>query len=127
MIGESLKKRTYTFDYNTLSSEIIVPFEDSGFYIGEPVEIILKVGKGTPVLTVPLSSVIEIATKPHLVILKEAEMFEIIPVVTGLNDGLEIEILKGIKATDKVVSKGAFEIYAASKTESMDAHAGHNH
>jgi biotin carboxyl carrier protein len=122
-----IKNRTYTFDYTTKSSEIVFPFESSGFYIGENVEIILRTGKGVPSLTVTSSSVIEIATRPHLVIMKETEIFEIIQVDAGADDGLKVEILKGLKETDRVVSKGAFEIYAASRTESMDAHAGHNH
>ena len=126
---KTLKMRKTVFDYNSLSSKLQIPFESSNFSVGEPVELELETEMKSEKLelTVPRSSVIEIGTKPYLVVFKKDEFFKITPVTVGSYDQKKINILKGIKAKDMIVTKGAYEIYASSQTESMNEHEGHNH
>lgn len=125
-LDKKQKKRRFSFDYRTLSSEIAVPVNDRDFSVGEPVELELVFKKEATNLTVPKSALIEVETHPYIVVLKEKDMFEIVPVTTGSADE-RVVILKGLKEADRIVVKGGYEIYASGETETMDEHAGHNH
>ena len=55
------------------------------------------------------------------------ELFEKREVKVGATDGLRTEILSGISATDRVVTKGAILVKLAQASGALDPHAGHVH
>ena len=44
----------------------------------------------------------------------------------GINDGIDIEVISGIKENERVVSKGAYQIKLATMSGEMPSH-GHAH
>ena len=47
-------------------------------------------------------------------------------VTLGANDGKEVQILTGLKAGDRVVTKGAYQVKLASASNAIPAHS-HEH
>ena len=55
------------------------------------------------------------------------ESFEKRLVTLGSTDGCYTEILSGVKAGERVVTRGASMVRLAQGTASLDPHAGHVH
>jgi multidrug efflux pump subunit AcrA (membrane-fusion protein) len=95
---------------------------DGRLLIGELVE--LTVGLGEPVerLTVPLSAVVEVNTRPQAFVQLTGESFEQRRLELGVSDGERVEVLSGLSADDLVVTQGGFEVYVASIAGSVESH-----
>ena len=55
------------------------------------------------------------------------ESFEKREVKIGATDGINIQILSGLYAGERIVTKGSMQIKLASLSNGMDSQAGHNH
>ena len=55
------------------------------------------------------------------------DSFEKRLITKGVTDGYNTQILKGVEAGDKVVSKGAINVKLAQGSAALDPHAGHVH
>ena len=77
-------------------------------------------------VVVPRAAVILVAGE-KVVFVPEGKGFKAEPVTTGRTSNGYIEVLSGLKAGEKFVTDGAFELKAVMITSGMDPHAGHGH
>ncbi len=91
------------------------------------VEVYLKVRTTEKTLTIPTSSLLEAQDNFSVIVQLTPELFEYRSVETGASDGISTEIVKGIKAGERLVSKGAILMKLAQSTGTLDAHSGHVH
>lgn len=98
-----------------------------GFVSGGFVEIYLMSLTNSQALTVPNTALLEEQGVYFVYVQVNPELFEKREVKIGGTDGLRTEILKGISAKDRIVTKGAMMIKLAQATGTLDAHSGHNH
>lgn len=78
-------------------------------------------------LTIPNSAILEEMGSYVVFVQKSAETFEKQVIEKGTTDGKVTQVLKGLKAGDKVIAKGGLQIKLASMNNVADPHAGHNH
>ena len=78
-------------------------------------------------LTLPNSAIIEEQGNYFLFVQVTPELFEKREIKTGATDGIKTEIVQGITADERVVTKGAILIRLAQATGALDAHSGHVH
>lgn len=97
------------------------------FVAGSFVEIFLKTITNNHALTVPLSAILEEQGHFFVWVQITPELFEKRLVSTGNTDGISIEVLSGIGATDRIVTRGAMLVKLAQATGTLDAHSGHVH
>jgi cobalt-zinc-cadmium efflux system membrane fusion protein len=72
-------------------------------------------------------SAIQVLDGKSVVFAPKDNGFEILPVKTGREDDLSVEIVSGLKPGQRYVSNGAFALKAIKLTTGMDSHAGHGH
>ena len=53
--------------------------------------------------------------------------FEKREVVLGATDGVQVQVLKGLHAGERVVTKGAVSLKLSQGAAALDPHAGHVH
>src|SRR4030095_11194573 len=75
---------------------------------------------------VPVVAVVDDAGRPIVFVQREGETFERRAVTLGPRRGAVVQILEGVKAGDRVVTKGAYLVRLASLSTSVPAH-GHVH
>jgi RND family efflux transporter MFP subunit len=96
------------------------------FIPGSLVEIYIKTQSDRTATTLPNTSITEEQGIYFVYIQQAPESFEKREVRTGATDGIKTEILSGLSAHEKVVSKGALSVKAA-QSAGMDTEAGHAH
>jgi len=100
---------------------------DGSFVAGEVVGLYLKAMGSDPKLTVPNSALLEEQGTFFVWVQITPELFEKRGITTGATDGMETEVLQGLTAEDRIVTKGAIMIKLAQATGTLDAHSGHVH
>jgi len=105
-----------TFEIDNMGS--IIP--------GSVVEVYLKSESLPDVLVVPVSALIEEQGIFYVYVQTGGESFEKREVQLGVNDGFEVQVLKGIEEGERVVTKGAYQIKLATASGALPAH-GHEH
>ncbi len=93
---------------------------------GSYIEIFLKTNEIKNVLTIPYSALLEEQGHYYAFVQISGEGFEKRELELGINDGIDIEVISGIKENERVVSKGAYQIKLATMSGEMPAH-GHEH
>jgi len=78
----------------------------------------------TPV--VPETAIIDDAGRPLVFVQKGGETFLRRPVNLGVRNGGMVQVLNGVSAGDRVVTKGAYLIRLATMSSAVPAH-GHIH
>lgn len=81
---------------------------------------------GEVAVAVPQAA-LQVIDQREVVIIAEHGGYLPIPVETGRNDGIHVEILSGLEAGTPVVTRGAFDIKAMIVTSRLGSHAGHGH
>ncbi|MCL2326935.1 MAG: hypothetical protein FWC39_00325, partial [Bacteroidetes bacterium] len=94
---------------------------------GSFVELFIKTQTNAQALTVPNEAIIEEMGNHFVFVQLAPELFEKQFVEIGVTDGLRTEIVKGISANDRIVSKGAIFVKLAQASGALDPHAGHAH
>ncbi|MBL4560809.1 MAG: efflux RND transporter periplasmic adaptor subunit [Labilibaculum sp.] len=95
-------------------------------YAGSFVEVYLKSERTSNVLHIEKSAVLEDQGLKYVFVQLSGESFEKRFVNIGVSNGREVEITSGIKAGERVVSKGAYFVKLASMAGALPAHA-HEH
>ena len=115
-------------DPDTLTARVVYRVDNSKaktkspLRIGDQGELVLGVGKATRWLAVPSEAVVEINTRPHLFVMRTGESFDRLRVKLGPDDGEWVAVREGLHPTDRVVVKGAFDVYAASLAGAVESH-----
>ncbi len=89
---------------------------------GTSVVLLLRVGEPRVVLAVPRGAVVEINTRPYVFVQVDGERFEKRAVRLGQADGPWIEVVAGVHAGERVVSRGGFDIHLASLMGTVESH-----
>ena len=105
-----------------------VQIDNKGSFIsGGFVELYLKTITNSQALTIPNSALLEEQGAFFVFIQITPELFEKREIKTGATDGVKTEIIKGINANERVVTKGAILVKLAQSSGTLDAHSGHVH
>lgn len=120
-----------TFGKSAMQNSPFIPvtfeIDNTGSIIpGSVVEVFLKSDPLLDVLVIPVSSLIEEQGIFYVYVQLGGESFEKREVQLGVNDGINVQILKGIEEGERVVSKGAYQIKLATASGALPAH-GHEH
>lgn len=97
------------------------------FVPGSFVEVYIKTTRDGNSLVVPNSAIVEEMGNHFVFAQLTPEFFEKREVQLGVTDGMRTEILSGIKAGERIVTKGAVMVKLAQATGTLDAHSGHVH
>lgn len=129
---EELNGQVLSFGRSTNSDNYMIPvslqIDNKGDFIsGGFVEIYLKTRNSSKAITIPNSSLLEEQGVFYVFVQVHPELFEKREVKLGPTDGLRTEILKGVLASERIVTKGAILIKLAQSTGALDAHSGHVH
>ena len=100
---------------------------NKGFVPGSFVELfIITQGEETS-LTIPNTALLEEQGKYFVLIQLTPELFTKREVTTGATDGINTEIIEGLKEGERVVSIGAILVKLSQTAGALDPHAGHVH
>ena len=97
-----------------------------GLPVGQSVFLHLLMDTTAPRPVVPAAAVVDDAGRPIVFVQREGETFERRAVTLGPRTGDLVQIVEGIQAGDRVVTKGAYLVRLASLSTSVPAH-GHVH
>ena len=97
-----------------------------GLPVGQSVFLHLLLGTTAPRPVVPAAAIVDDAGRPVVFVQREGETFDRRAVTLGPRTGDLVQIVEGVKAGDRVVTKGAYLVRLASLSTSVPAH-GHVH
>lgn len=128
IISSSLVSMGAMMDQSSRTLPVIfeVPNSDGLFKVGASVSIEIKTGMAEEKIALPKSSLIDIDGKWVAYVQTGGESFEERTVTVGEKEGDWVEIRKGIKVGEYVVSEGAYTIRLTSSSSDIPAH-GHAH
>lgn len=129
---DSLEGKILSYGKSLQSDCYLIPItmqirNTNHFVPGELLDIYLKTRSTEPVISVSKDAVIEEQGTYYVMVQLSPEMFEKREVKLGVSDGQRIEIKQGIKAHERVVSRGATIVKLSQVSSSLDPHAGHVH
>lgn len=129
---EELNGRVLSFGKAANENNFLLPINllienNNNFVSGSFLEVYLRTFTNNTAITVPNSALLEEQGNFFIWVQVHPELFEKRLVGTGGTDGLKTEITKGVKATERIVTRGAMLIKLAQATGGLDAHAGHHH
>ena len=102
-------------------------FDNRGDVIpGSYVEVYLLSSEMPDVLALPVTALTEEQGLYFIYLQLDEEGYKKQEVTLGANDGKEVQILTGLKAGDRVVTKGAYQVKLASASNAIPAHS-HEH
>lgn len=93
---------------------------------GSFVEVFLKTTVIKDALVIPYSALIEEQENYFAYVQTSGEGFQKRELKIGANDGMNVQVLAGIKEGERVVTKGSYQIKLATMSGKMPAH-GHEH
>lgn len=128
---ESLNGRLISYGKHTSNNTFYIPIhfeiDNQGELIeGAFIETFLKTRTIQNALTIPFSALLEEQGKYFVYIQTSGESFEKREVKLGASDGKRVEVLSGVQANERVVTKGAYQIKLSTMSGTMPAH-GHSH
>lgn len=89
---------------------------------GASVVLSVRIGKPAPALAVPRQAVVELSTRPYVFVQVDGEHFEKRPVTLGPADGDFVRVESGVKAGERIVTRGGFDIHLAALMGSIESH-----
>lgn len=126
-MGGHIQSYGRSAEVNNSYIPVIFEFNNTGDVVqGSYAEIYLITNDRENVISVPLSSLTEEQGLHYVYIQVDEEGYRKQEVSLGESDGERVEILKGLKAGQKVVTKGAIQVKLASASNVIPAH-NHNH
>ena len=128
---DSLNGKLLSYGKSTVNNAYYIPvnFEinNNGEIIpGTFVEVFLKTNVINEALVIPYSALIEEQGNYFAYVQTSGEGFQKRELRIGANDGVNVQILEGIKESERVVIKGGSQIKLATMSGKMPAH-GHEH
>lgn len=129
---EELNGKILSYGKAANSDNYLLPInlqiENNGSFVaGSYVEVYLKIFSNSRAITVPNQALLEEQGNYYVWVQVTPELFEKREVFIGGSDGINTEIIKGITANERIVTKGAMLIKLAQATGALDAHSGHVH
>lgn len=129
---EELNGKVVSVGKSTETDGFLIPVtlqvENNGSFVsGSFAEVFLKAETSKQALTIPTSAILEEQGSFSVLVQINPELFEKREVKVGATDGIRTEILTGISATERVVTKGAILVKLAQASGALDPHAGHVH
>jgi membrane fusion protein, heavy metal efflux system len=103
-----------------------VPNPDGRLRIGMALTVYLETAHVAEALAVPLSALVEEDGRPVAFVQVSGETFHKRELTLGIQDGAFVQVLAGLSAGERVVTKGAYAIRLASVSTTIPAH-GHAH
>ncbi|SJZ76984.1 efflux RND transporter periplasmic adaptor subunit [Novilysobacter spongiicola] len=115
-------------DPESRSVPVIFAMDDPGPHIAlnQDVEARVFTGGMRSGLSVPVGAVIDDGGQRVVYVMRGGESFSRVPVRLGLRDGDRYEVLEGLEAGQRVVSRGAMQVRLAAATPEAMGH-GHAH
>lgn len=110
----------------TVNAAIQYPSDIGPNLLGARVAVNVYVESPKPLLSVPVSAVIDDGGRPVVYVQTGGETFTRRTVLLGIQDGAFVEILQGVNEGDWVVTDGAYYVKLASTGEDAIGH-GHAH
>ena len=98
-----------------------------GLVSGSIVNIYIVSESHEPVVTVPRTALVEEMGNFFVFVQNNPISFEKREVKTGAGDGINVQILKGVNAGERIVTKGAVLLKLSQGAAALDPHAGHVH
>lgn len=89
---------------------------------GASVVLAVRIGKPAAALAVPRSAVVEISTRPYVFVQFDGEHFEKRLVTVGQADGDFVRIESGVKAGERIVTRGGFDVHLAALMGTVESH-----
>lgn len=129
-LGE-LKGRLLSYGKASGGTSFYVPvtfeFDNRGDVIpGSYVEVFLLSSEMPDVLSLPVTALTEEQGLYFIYLQLDEEGYKKQEVTLGANNGKDVQILTGLKAGDRVVTKGAYQVKLASASNAIPAHS-HEH
>jgi RND family efflux transporter MFP subunit len=122
-VGDMLDPQT-----RTLPVIFEVPNGGSKLKIGMFANVALRTGEAKNALAVPREALVEDEGRWFLFVQTAGEAFERREVKLGAQDKGYAQVIEGLKAHERVVTKGAYYVkLAATAGKGLDPHAGHGH
>lgn len=127
-----LDGRLLSFGKASNSNSFFVPvtfeFDNKGEVIpGSFVEVYLISSPMENTLAIPVSALTNEMGVFYVYVQLDEEGYRKQEVTTGANNGKEVQILKGLKAGDRVVTKGAYQVKMASASGAIPHGHSHEH
>lgn len=129
---EDLEGKLISFGKSADNGNVLIPvtFEMNnsvGLLSGSFVDLYIKTQSDSPMLTVANGALIEEMGNFFVFVQLTPELFEKREIQKGATDGYRTAVLGGLKAGERVVSKGAVLVKLAQASGALDPHAGHVH
>ena len=129
---EELSGRLLSYGKTTDISNPLIPvtfeIKNNGIIIpGSFVEMFITAESDKMGIMLPNSAIVEEMGIYCVFVQTCVDSFEKRIITKGVTDGQHTQILNGIKAGEKVVSKGAINVKLAQGSAALDPHAGHVH
>ena len=129
---EELSGRLLSYGKTTDISNPLIPvtfeIKNNGIIIpGSFVEMFITAESDKMGIMLPNSAIVEEMGIYCVFVQTCTDSFEKRIITKGVTDGQHTQILNGIKAGEKVVSKGAINVKLAQGSAALDPHAGHVH
>lgn len=113
---------------NSFMLPVHIEINNNGsFYPGTLVEVFLNALSSDSSMVVPNEALMEEHGEFFVWVQINPELFEKRIVRIGVTDGLQTEITDGLKADERIVTRGAVMIKLARAAGTLDVHAGHFH
>jgi len=128
---DSLNGILISYGKNTNDNAYYIPvnfeIDNNGEIIpGSFVEVLIKTNVIEDALVIPYSALIEEQGNYFAYVQTSGEGYQKRELKIGANDGMNIQVLAGIKEGERVVIKGGYQIKLATMSGKMPAH-GHEH
>lgn len=111
---------------HTLALLYETPNLDGRFRVGEHLTVFIESNRAEEAVAIPDSAIVEEGGQPIAFVQVSGETFEKRELTLGLRDGAFVQILRGVKEGERIVTKGAMAIRLARVSNVIPAH-GHVH
>jgi RND family efflux transporter MFP subunit len=117
-----------TVDAKTRTVPLVyeVPNPDGRLRIGMALNVYVETAHSTDALVVPVTALVEEDGRSMAYVQVSGETFAKRDLTLGIRDGAFVQVLAGLTAGERVVTKGAYAIRLASVSATLPAH-GHAH
>jgi multidrug efflux pump subunit AcrA (membrane-fusion protein) len=118
VVDSTSRVATWIVDLPSLASQSL----PADLRTGANVVVGVRFGKAETALAVPRSAVVEINTRPYVFVQLDGEHFEKRLVSPGAPDGDFIRIEDGVKAGERIVTRGGYDVHLASLMGNVESH-----